>query len=337
MTHSLHLDIHIDRVDLKLFRFRRPVWEASQAIDEAGLKGALDGVLEKMSLPAWLPSPQVTVAIGNHAHRIKVLRGLPQTSDKRLLSLAVNESAKQFFLWNIPFVTTTVRPMKEDSVLGGAISREVIDNCVDACAGIGLSVKGLYPSGAEDLIYRPAQDGTVRLKRSSRKKEATTAIFFASLLLAIASPVLKATLVQKKAESQLAELNWDASKSTNVNNELYSTLSILSDINAFEADRRSVLIFLDQLTKVLPAQSALTTLRIDSLGIEVGLLSHQISGVLGVLEDISGVSSPKIIGPVSKDLREGEELERANVRFSYSPGSSAGARTAYTPRSEAEE
>ena len=94
----------------------------------------------------------------------------------------------------------------------------------------------------------------------------------------------------------------------------------LAEVAEVENRRRSPLGFLAQLTSALPEGSAVVTLGIDSVGGTVVALTPQAASLVNRLDTIPLVVGPEIVGPVTREIVAGRELERVTVRFLLSRG-----------------
>ncbi len=103
---------------------------------------------------------------------------------------------------------------------------------------------------------------------------------------------------------------------------LARTTAALASFTAFEQSRQPVTILLSDITRALPAESALLEFQVDSSGAgTLVALAPRAAQVVGALERVPGVTSPAIVGPVTQDAVGGHSLDRVTVRFVLVPSS----------------
>jgi len=71
---------------------------------------------------------------------------------------------------------------------------------------------------------------------------------------------------------------------------------------------------------VLPEGSAITTLRVDSTRGTIVVLTARATEVVSQLDTIGLLVTPEIVGPVTREVISGRELERVTVRFGLAIG-----------------
>jgi hypothetical protein len=91
----------------------------------------------------------------------------------------------------------------------------------------------------------------------------------------------------------------------------------LAEVAAFDASRRSPTLILSQLTRALPENAALVTVRLDTAGGTMVILAPRAAAALAALDRVAAVIAPEIIGPVTKEMAGTRELERATMQFRF--------------------
>ena len=112
--------------------------------------------------------PTIRVAVGPRAVQVKLLRGLPESEDGRLLSRVVEESRRSFFLANgSPLITGSVRVTGPGEAWAAAFEEPDVQSVRDAFQTLGLREGRIIPSavalpfGAENdhFLWREGQVG----------------------------------------------------------------------------------------------------------------------------------------------------------------------------------
>jgi hypothetical protein len=97
--------------------------------------------------------------------------------------------------------------------------------------------------------------------------------------------------------------------------ELRRVTAALDEVAAFDASRRPATTLLAELTRALPDGAAMVALRIDSAGGSLVAVAPRAPAVLMPLERVPGIRAPEIVGPVTREVLGGREVERVTVRF----------------------
>jgi hypothetical protein len=137
-----------------------------------------------------------------------------------------------------------------------------------------------------------------------------------ALLGAALAPGLRARTAAMRAERELARLTPIAGPALNEESELRKFEGAMAEYGRMRRSaERPMTRFLAQLAALLPDSAALIALRTDSAGGQLSLLGPSIAGVMARLERWPLISSPQIVGPITREMVEGRERERATVRF----------------------
>ena len=137
----------------------------------------------------------------------------------------------------------------------------------------------------------------------------------AGIGFAIVAPWLGARLKATRAEHALAALAGEQATAMDVRQRVEQVTLALDEVARFSEDRRSPLALLAALTAALPAASAIVTLKVDSAGGTIVALAPRAALIVTQLERVEAIVAPEIIGPVSREVVAGRELERVTVRF----------------------
>lgn len=111
----------------------------------------------------------------------------------------------------------------------------------------------------------------------------------------------------------------------------------LATVASFSSHRVSASLILGGITEALPAEAALTTVRMDTTGVDVVTLSPRTAAVTDALGDVPEITIPSIIGPVSRETIGAHELERATIRMRLLPDRSRGKTTFTIERDDSNE
>src|SRR6185312_5914011 len=107
---------------------------------------------------------------------------------------------------------------------------------------------------------------------------AITALVVA-MAFAIFAPGVTAKHVARKAGRELAMLSRRARRADDATIDAHKNEALINEIAQFEHSRRSVTLLLGALTDALPPESAVTTLRSDSAGVDLVVVSSRAAGV----------------------------------------------------------
>jgi hypothetical protein len=140
----------------------------------------------------------------------------------------------------------------------------------------------------------------------------------ASVAAAAAGPPLKARQAEAVAAAELASLQRERRAVADTERELERITATLADVEHFAAGRQSPTLLLEQLTRALPDGTALVSLRVDSAGGSLVALAPRAASVLAPLERVPAITAPAIVGPVTREIAAGRQVERVNIRFGLS-------------------
>ncbi len=176
----------------------------------------------------------------------------------------------------------------------------------------------------EPLALRPRGG-----RRDPSAHRAHVALAAAALTLAsvigLVGPSLYALHIAHRAEARLATMRARAEAALRAGRALAQVTDALGQVSAFARARRSVTLLLRDLTRALPEGAALLELELDTAQVTMVVLAPQVSEVMRAMEQVSAVTAPEIVGPVTREVVGARELERATVRARLAlPWSGAG-------------
>lgn len=144
----------------------------------------------------------------------------------------------------------------------------------------------------------------------------------------LVAPGVAARFVEHEAAERLTSLAQDWRDVVVAEREVDKVTRALAEVSAFDASGYSMTRMLGDLTRALPDESALVTLRLARESGSLVALTPRAASVLDKLESVRGIEGTDIVGPVTRELVAGKTLERVTVRFRVSStarrGDSAG-------------
>jgi hypothetical protein len=147
MTTRIGLAIARDALRLVVVRRGRVAWAGEAALNpERGLETVIESLLVQAPVRR-LSRPVLCAAVGPHASQVKLVTGLPETTDPRTLAAVIRQSAGSFFLKNgAPLLTTGVRPVRAGTAWAAAIDRPCVEAVRDACRARGWRLGIIAPA-----------------------------------------------------------------------------------------------------------------------------------------------------------------------------------------------
>jgi hypothetical protein len=153
----------------------------------------------------------------------------------------------------------------------------------------------------------------------------------AALLFAALAPALRAMDAEDAATARIAAVQDRRRAASDTERELGRISAALAEAAAFDAERYSPTLLLADLTAALPAGTAVVAFRADTASGSVVALGPRATAVVQPLEGVPGIVSPEIVGPVTREVIGGRELERVMVRFGIDAARRAGTSPASLP------
>ena len=165
-----------------------------------------------------------------------------------------------------------------------------------------------------------------RLSRRARQRTVLWTVLAAAGMVACAwLPGATATGRAERTRSRLTTLSAKTRELGRVQTSLANATASLNGISAFERSRRSATVFLAELALALPDSTALTALRVDSVGGTITVLAPHAAAALEAVTEVPGLARVQLSGAVTREVAGGIQLERASLRFAF-------ARKATAPR-----
>jgi len=151
-------------------------------------------------------------------------------------------------------------------------------------------------------------------RRSVRVAAAALCIATAA---AIVAPGVSSAVSIHRTGRELAALGARQRDADSAERDLARMDAALAQVSAFDASRRSPTLLLASLAHALPETTVLVTVRIDSTGATIAILAPRAAAALAAVDSMAEVTSPEIIGPVSKEVVGTRELERATMHIRF--------------------
>ena len=190
-----------------------------------------------------------------------------------------------------------------------------------------LGASALDFADAYGAALADARDASIlRLRRRPTEEAlpawrltAASAALVIALIAAFAMPVLALRRESSRAAATLAALAKPRREAEAVAAELRRISTTLNGLAAFGRTRRSATLLLAGVTRSLPEGTALAMVRLDTTTVTLVVLAPRATAVLAALERWYEVTAPTIVGPVTKEIAAGHEVERATIRFTLRP------------------
>jgi hypothetical protein len=138
-----------------------------------------------------------------------------------------------------------------------------------------------------------------------------------AIVAALGTPIVARIARAHRTALGLSAIRHRASDAEAAERDLGRMSEALAEVAAFAASRRSPTLVLSQLTRALPKDAALVTVRLDTTGGTMVILAPRAAAALAALDSVKTVVAPEIIGPVTKEMAGTHELERATVQFRF--------------------
>jgi hypothetical protein len=135
----------------------------------------------------------------------------------------------------------------------------------------------------------------------------------------LAAPGVTARFLEQSARTRLAKLAPLRRDVTFAEREFNKLTGALAEVAAFDGARYAMTPLLADLTRALPDESALVTLRLARNEGNLVAVTPRAAAVLTTLEAIPGIDAAEIMGPVTREVLGGKTLERVTVRFRVNP------------------
>jgi Tfp pilus assembly protein PilN len=154
-------------------------------------------------------------------------------------------------------------------------------------------------------------------RRATLRTRVWSALAVICLAAAVLAPGMIATRQATRSRGQLAVL---AARERVLRRTEAALARATLDLNlatSFELSRRSTTILLGELSYALPESTAVTTLRLDSLGGSMSVITPSAGTMLKAIAALPQLEHAQLTGSVTREVTSGVELEHAGVRFIF--------------------
>jgi hypothetical protein len=152
---------------------------------------------------------------------------------------------------------------------------------------------------------------------SRRSIRVAAAALCIATMAAIVAPGLSSAVHNHRTGRELAALGARQRDAGRAERDLARMDAALAEVSVFDASRRSPTLLLASLAHALPETTVLVTVRIDSTGATIAILAPRAAAALAAVDSMAQVTSPEILGPVTKEVVGTRELERATMHFRF--------------------
>jgi len=128
-------------------------------------------------------------------------------------------------------------------------------------------------------------------------------------------PSIGDAISARQSSAQLAQLASRTKRAVAARSELALMTLALSEISAFATARHSSVLLLSAATRALPDGAALASIHVDSTSGTMVIVAPRIAAAMSALDSVRAMSGLEIVGPVTKEITDGKEVERASVHF----------------------
>jgi hypothetical protein len=318
------------------------------------IASSLDVLLGRLPNDRW-PALRVTTALGSPWGRVKLIKGVPAVSRRELLSM-IRLNTNRFVASSQPVIVTGAITVSDGEVCIGiadlslveAVTRAIVDHklrvgrIMPAAAikltedpsgsrddgsdsagyatGVAIAARAAGANRSLELGLRPRDNSAAVLPDTSRRRVMLAVRFLVATLVAYFGSQLNTergnVMHDRVAIHSIAMVSDSVAREDadlgRLNRDLLTTTS-------FARRRISTALLLEAITQALPAEAAITTLRIDTTTVDLVTLSPRTADVIDALADVPSLATPTIIGPVSRETVGPRELERATIRLHIVP------------------
>jgi hypothetical protein len=145
--------------------------------------------------------------------------------------------------------------------------------------------------------------------------------------LPLAVPIALPARSARRDRTVLLTLDRNAQTARAAYSDLARFTAALNAAGSFNNRRLGTSLLLADLTRQIPSGTAIVSLQVDTLGGSLVVLGDRATTVMTILEKIPRITSPRLAGPVTREVAGGREVDRVAIRFSIGdPSGLAGAK-----------
>ena len=170
---------------------------------------------------------------------------------------------------------------------------------------------------SDEALALRTMSGDLDAGVSRRSVRLAAAALFIATVAALVAPGVSSAVRIRRTDRDFAALERRRVEADRAERDLARMDAALAEVSAFDATRRSPTLLLASLAHALPETTVLVTVRIDSAGATIALLAPRAAAALAAVDSMAQVTSPEIIGPVTKEVVGTRELERATMHLRF--------------------
>jgi hypothetical protein len=284
----------------------------------ATLRAALDAIPRRR-----LRRPSVVAAVAAPHAIAKSLEGYGATADASALTTAVRANPARFFIAPPDEVVCAPVRSHDDGWIAWAIRKAVLEAIVGAADASGVRLRGICLSDAThggDVDRRLRWHWDPRAEERARSHaRVRRGAMAASIVLALSVGTFAPWLRPLARSIPPAPAEADRGRALGAESDLRAhveSLAAIDTLAAFAVSGRSVVDLLATLSARLPAPSAIVSLRFDRQGVTFVALTPVGTAVLPALAELEGVSSTQLVGAVTRESIDGQEVQRVAATMS---------------------
>jgi hypothetical protein len=274
-----------------------------QLLDVLRATCASHGVRLKAAIPAVIAIGAATTTPSATWMENDVRVEASYTGERRLSNLRLTKRS------DVPVVepaATTLRPDLRVPATEPAMSTAIV-------AALGATLH----SSSEPLAIRVAASD--RAGRSSKRLAIAGAVQSLGLLSLAVAPLAATHQAAALARMQLRRAARSARDVRSAQDELSRTTAALDQLARFSRQRRSAVLVMESFAQALPAEASLQSLHFDESGGTIATIAPAAVEVLADLDTVPSLTAVNIVGAVAPESSSGERLERATIRFQWTP------------------
>lgn len=268
------------------------------------------------------------IAAGCRAANVPFVGALPVAAVLHHVARAENETAERQATWVGDGTRTLV------TYVGWTPRRVLRERAADADTD-GLAMKAAMPDTilsshadafaatrvrARDAFVIGEFAESIMIQRRSRVRTLILGgAIAASIVVAMVAPGVLSMRRTGQARSHLAVLRKKVGEADKVQRDLAEATTELNLVSKFQASRRSTTLLLGELAMALPESTAITALRIDSVGGSLSILTPHAAAAVESMSAVPGLHRVQVTGSMTRETTNGVDLERAAIRFGFAP------------------
>lgn len=329
MTHRF--GVFIDRTMVRAVALRRAeeVWHGeSDVAPDASVEDALSRVLG--SAPAAVRSGATLVAaLGPAFARVKRLGGMSHIVDATVMRDVLRSNPDRFFVRRGDASVSLIPWRSRDSWWAAALDDAMVGAAQRTCDTVGIRLIGCiaaspdYPDAAA-AVRCPHDAPFLRRVDDRRGQRLRRLALLAACVLgavgALAAPAAKAELRLRRDTRELDSLRSSVDRWLPEARRLQDANGGLAQVARFARHDRSMTGLLTMLSSALPESTAVVTLRVDSLGGSLLLVSAAAASVVPRLAAARGITDVRVSGPLTREDIAGAQVQRIALRFRLMTG-----------------